>query len=40
MRFWKLLSITVLTSMLVIPALADINEMRLFRTESFSRPSG
>ncbi len=31
MRFWKLLSITVLTGMLVIPALADINEMRLFR---------
>ena len=31
MRFWKQLSITVLTGMLVIPALADTTEMRLFR---------
>jgi len=31
MRFWKLTAIAVLTGMLVIPALADIAEMHLFR---------
>ena len=31
MRFWKLTAVVVLTGMFVIPALADITKMRLFR---------